>query len=119
MKKFLTALILFFVPFMIFATDDIIGTVKDLQRTMIDDISIDECDELDDVLNGKYHTHDLLDVLSKRYKQYDVANIEDIMNGKRIKINSNEEKLIIVHDSKLLAMYQKDGNEYKCIRGLW
>ena len=98
---------------------NIIGTVKDLQRTMIDDISIDECDELDDVLNGKYHTHDLLDVLSKRYKQYDVENIKDIMNGKRIKINSNEEKLIIVHDSKLLAMYQKDGNEYKCIRGLW
>lgn len=97
----------------------VVGTVKELERTMVDDITIEECDKLEDVLNGNYHTHDLLDVLSKRYKQYEIDNIEDIKNGKRIKIDSDEEYLIIVNNGNLLAMYQKDGNEYKSARGLW
>lgn len=98
---------------------EIIGTVKTLERTIVDNISIDECDQLDDILNGKYHTHDLLDVLSQRYKQYEVDNVKDVLNGKRIKINSDEEYLLIVNNGKLYAMYQKDGDEYRCTRGLW
>lgn len=96
-----------------------IGTLSKLCRTCIDDINLDECDELDDVLNGKYTTHNLLDVLSKRYKTYEVDNVEDIKNGKRIKIDSDEQYLLLTNNNELLAMYQKDGNEYKSARGLW
>ena len=98
---------------------DEIGTLSKLCRTSIDDINLDECDELDDVLNGKYTAHNLLDVLSKRYKTYEVDNVEDIKNGKRIKIDSDEQYLLLTNNNELLAMYQKDGNEYKSARGLW
>lgn len=96
-----------------------IGTLSKLCRTCIDDINLDECDELDDVLNSKYKAHNLLDVLSKRYKTYEVDNVEDIKNGKRIKIDSDEQYLLLTNNNELLAMYQKDGNEYKSTRGLW
>lgn len=95
------------------------GTVLELCRTMINDISISDCDELDDVINGKYTSHELIDVISKRYSIYNVDNKSDILNGKRIKIDSDEEYLAIVNNNDLLAIYKKDGLDYKCIRGLW
>lgn len=95
------------------------GTVSELCRTKIDDIDLSLCDDLDDVINGNYKQHDLLEVLLKRYKTYEIENVEDIKNGKRIKIDSNEEYLIILNKNELLAMYKKDGEEYKSARGLW
>lgn len=95
------------------------GIVLELCRTMINDISISDCDELDDVINGKYTSHELIDVISKRYSIYNVDNKSDILNGKRIKIDSDEEYLAIVNNNDLLAIYKKDGLDYKCIRGLW
>ena len=95
------------------------GTVLELCRTMINDISISDCDELDDVINGKYTSHELIDVISKRYSIYNVDNKSDILNGKRIKIDSDEEYLAIVNNNDLLAIYKKAGLDYKCIRGLW
>lgn len=98
---------------------NLIGTVSELCRTKIDSISIDQCDNMDDVLNGNYQTHELLDVLSSRYKTYEVNNVDDIKNGKRIKIDSDDEYILLLNNGELLAMYQKDGNEYKSARGLW
>lgn len=98
---------------------NIIGTVSELCRTKIDSITIEECDSLDDALIGKYTKHDLLDVLKDRYNTYEVENVNDIKNGKRIKIDSNDEYVILLDHGNLLAMYQKDGDEYKNARGLW
>lgn len=98
----------------------VIGTVKDLRRIMIDDVTIDQCDKLDDVLNGNYKKHNLLDVLEKRYKIYETDNIEDVKNGKPLSINSEEDYLIIVDSNRnLLAMYKKDNDIYRSARGLW
>lgn len=96
-----------------------IGTLSELCRTSIDNINIDECDRLEDVLDGKYTNHSLLDVLSKRYKTYEISNVEDIKNGKRIKIDSDEKYLLLISNGELLAMYVKDGSEYRSARGLW
>lgn len=97
---------------------NIIGTLSGLLRSKIDDIDINECDNLNDVVLGKYQIHDLFDVLSRRYKCYEYEKIEDVVNGKRIKIDSNEDMLLIINNGKLYAMYKKDGSEYKCCRGL-
>ena len=96
----------------------IIGTLIELERTKVGEIDISECDNLEDVINGNYKVHDLLDVLKGRYQTYETDKPEDIINGKRIKIDSIEEKLLIVNDGKLLAIYGKDMDEYKCLRGL-
>lgn len=97
----------------------VIGTVKDLIRTNIDSIDLNDCDNFDEVLKGNYHKHDLLDILAKRYKVIDYANEKDILNGKRIKLDCEEEMVVITHNGKLLAMYGKDNDVYRSIRGLW
>lgn len=98
---------------------NLIGTVKDLQRTKIDNISIEQCDDLEDVLRGNYSNHDLLEILGSRYKKFEVNNVEDIKNGKRISIDSNEDLIVITHNNELIAMYKKDGDYYSNARGLW
>ena len=95
------------------------GTVKELRRDMVDNILLEDCDNLDDVLEGKYTAHNLLDVLSKRYTVIDYDKGEDVKNGKRITLDCDDEKVVITNNGELLAVYGKDRNEYKCVRGLW
>ena len=97
----------------------IIGTVSKLERTAIDDISINQCDDLNVVLNGYYNAHSLYELLSKKYKVVNYDNIDDIKNGKRIKLDTHEEKVLICNNEEVLAIYQLDNDEYKCLRGLW
>lgn len=98
---------------------NVIGTTLELKRTKIDDISLSDCDELENVINGSYCEHNLFDVLKTRYKTYSVDTDVDVKNGKRLSINSDEKYLLITFNDTLLAMYTKDGDEYKSARGLW
>lgn len=97
----------------------IIGTVSKLERTAIDNISLDMCDDLNTVLNGYYQTHSLYELLSTRYKTINYDNIDDIKNGKAIKLDTNENKVLICKDNEVYAIYEKDNDVYKCVRGLW
>lgn len=98
---------------------DIIGTLNNLERTKIDEIDISDCDSLDDVIDGKYHERNLYDLLSKRYEVIKYDNEKDILDGKRIKIDSNNDEVLIVNQGKVLSIYKRDGLEYKCVRGLF
>lgn len=98
---------------------NLIGTVKELERTMIDNISIKDCDLLDNILNNNFKRHDLLELLEKRYKVIDIENDADVRNGKRIILDCDDDRVVLKHNSELLAIYEKDNNEYKCVRGLW
>ena len=98
---------------------NIVGTTLELKRTKIDQISIDDCDELTDILDGNYKHHSLLDVLKTRYKTFDINNVDDVKNGKRLNIDSNDKFVLITNNDELIAMYTKDGNQYKSARGLW
>ncbi len=98
---------------------NVIGTTSKLCRSKVNDIALNECDELEDVLNGNYHLHTLFEALSRQYKIIEYENIDDIYNGKRIKINSDEDKILICHNNEAIAIYGKDNDEYKTIRGLW
>ena len=102
----------------ILANLNLIGTLQELTRTMIDDVKLSECDNLEDILNNNYHAHELIDIMSKRYKTIEFNNVDDIKNGKRIKIDSNDDRVLIVKDSIAYAIYEKEQNEYKCVRGL-
>ena len=98
---------------------DLIGTVEELCRIAVDNITIDECNTLEDIENGRFEAHDLLDLLSNRYKTYEIEKVEDIKNGKRIKIDCDDEYVVLTDNGKLLAVYKKDGEEYRSARGLW
>lgn len=98
---------------------DLIGTLESLVRTSIDTVKLDDCDNLDDVLNGNYKTHDVYELLSKKYECIEYENIDDIYNGKRIHLESDNDRVLITHNNEAIAIYEKEYDIYKSIRGLW
>ena len=98
---------------------DQIGCISELRRTAIDDITVDRCNSLDDILNGNYISHDLYELLSVKYETVDYPDPSAILNGKKITVQSNQDKILIVHDKEVLAIYEKEGEIYRCQRGLW
>lgn len=98
---------------------DLIGTIDQLCRTKIDDVDISECDELSGAIDGKYNLHDTHDLLSKKYKTINIRNIEDIKNGKRIKLDCDDEFVLLENNNEPLAIYRKENDEYINVRGLW
>ncbi len=98
---------------------NIIGTCLDLRRTKIDDIDINEADSLEDVLNGKYHTHSIYEVLSKYYYVYKVNDSKAIKDGKPFKADLKDETILCVDENNIaLAIYKKEDGMYRCVRGL-
>ena len=43
----------------------------------------------------------------------------DVRNGKPLKLDNREEIVFITHEGEVLAAYEKDGEIYRCKRGLW
>lgn len=98
----------------------IFGTLIELKRSKINDISLDDADELEDVLSGKYQIHDLYEVLKKRYYVYKTLDTKAIMDGKPLKLDINKEEILVVDsDDKCLAIYRKEGHLFRSVRGLF
>ncbi|MBQ3994955.1 MAG: tRNA pseudouridine(55) synthase TruB [Erysipelotrichaceae bacterium] len=95
------------------------GTVLSLKRTAVDDVRIEDCDELNDILEGNYHLHDLYDLLSKRYEVFEDFDEKDVLNGKKLLIESDQSRLLMAKNHEALAIYEKDGDLYRSLRGLW
>ncbi len=95
------------------------GTVLSLKRTAVDDVRIEDCDELNDILEGNYHLHDLYDLLSKRYEVFEDFDEKDVLNGKKLVIESDQPRLLMAKNHEALAIYEKDGDLYSSLRGLW
>ena len=95
------------------------GTVLSLKRTAVDDVRIEDCDELNDILEGNYHFHDLYDLLSKRYEVFEDFDERDVLNGKKLLIESDQPRLLMAKNHEALAIYEKDGDLYRSLRGLW
>ena len=95
------------------------GTVLSLKRTAVDDVRIEDCDELNEILEGNYHLHDLYDLLSKRYEVFEDFDEKDVLNGKKLLIESDQSRLLMAKNHEALAIYEKDGDLYRSLRGLW
>ena len=98
---------------------EIDGCLSALKRLSLGDVNIEDCDNLDDILNGKYRLHNLYEILSKQYETVEYINIDDIKNGKKIQIDAKNDEVLICNNKEVLAIYKKDGTFYKCVRGLW
>lgn len=97
----------------------LIGTISALCRLSVDNITIEKCDELSEIEKGNYHPHDVFDLLSSRYKMIDYPNEADILNGKKISLDCDDEMVFITHEGKSLAIYEKENGIYRSVRGLW
>lgn len=98
----------------------LIGTLVELERVKVGNVDISMCDDFDDVLNGKYHNHDLYDILKDTYETIDYSLPNDIKNGIRIKLNTLNDEVLIVNDKEVLAIYKREkDNIFKSVRGLF
>ncbi|MBO4918844.1 MAG: tRNA pseudouridine(55) synthase TruB [Erysipelotrichaceae bacterium] len=97
----------------------LIGTVAELRRIAIGNITIEDCDPLDNILEGDYKSHDLLELLSSRYETVYLDDLSDVRNGKPLQLNSRAEKILISDGKEAVAIYQKQDGSYRCVRGLW
>ena len=98
---------------------DLIGTVSQLRRTAIDSVRIEDCDTLDDILQGNYRNHDLMELLSSRYETVVLEDLSDVKNGKPIELNADADQVLISDGKEAVAIYQKQDGLYRCVRGLW
>lgn len=97
----------------------LVGTLKELRRTKVDSVDISDCVRLDDALNGEIVSHDLYDLLSKKYKTIELENDKDVLNGKPIKLDIDDKYVLLTKDKKCLAIYELDRNIYRSKRGLF
>ena len=95
------------------------GTLSELRRTKVDAVDVSDCDSLESILKGDYRAHDLYDLLASRYDVVEDFDEKDVLNGKRIVIREKEDRILLAKDHQALAIYERDGDAYKCVRGLW
>lgn len=91
----------------------VIGCMKNLIRTKQGEFTIENTYTLQDIKSDNYKLLTVKDVFN--YKQYELKDTEyfKVKNGNKLKINSNEEFLILTKDNKEIAIYQKEDELYK------
>ncbi|MBE6125867.1 MAG: tRNA pseudouridine(55) synthase TruB [Erysipelotrichaceae bacterium] len=94
------------------------GCMKQLTRTAIDRYRLTDSCTLEDIQNGSYLPVSIYDILSD-YTYIEMEDTSDVRNGKPICINCQDEIVFITHQREVLAAYEKDGDVYRCKRGLW
>lgn len=98
----------------------LIGTLVSLRRISVGNIEVKDCDKLDAILEGRYHTHSLYDVLASRYEVYEFEDDKAIRNGKKIKIDTPNDEVLIAKDKIALAIYRREDKDvFRSSRGLF
>lgn len=96
-----------------------VGTMSKLTRTKIEMFSIENAYTIEQIRNHEFEFEPVDQALV--YPKYEVENIDDVKNGKKIRIDSDEEMILLTHKNEVLAIYEKDEEQhtYRCLRGLW
>jgi tRNA pseudouridine55 synthase len=96
-----------------------VATLSGLQRLAVEDISINQTMELDEVLNdAKIMFIDPLFAL-KKYLQITVEDPTFIYHGKKVDLPYQDDRILFVFNNEPLAFYKKEENLYRSERGLW
>ncbi len=96
-----------------------VATLSGLQRLAVEDISINQTMELDEVLNdAKIMFIDPLFAL-KKYRQIIVEDPTFIYHGKKVDLPYQDDRILFVFNNEPLAFYKKEDNLYRSERGLW
>lgn len=91
---------------------NIIGTMSDLVRTKQGIYDISESYTVEEIKNGNFKILKAKDILD--YKNYNLTDVEyqRVKNGNHIKVNLNDENLILLYDNKEVAIYKKKNDIY-------
>ncbi len=96
-----------------------LGCMSSLVRCGVGKFSLDDCFTLKQIEEGNYRFYTIKEILS-HYKMIEYDKIDDLKNGRKIKIDCNEDMVVMLHQGEVIALYKKikDGL-YTSERGLW
>lgn len=96
-----------------------VATLSGLERLAIEDITINETMELDEVLAGAELMFIDPLIALKQYRQITVEDATFIYHGKKIDLPYQDDRILFVFNNEPLAFYKREENSYRSERGLW
>lgn len=96
-----------------------VGVMTSLVRTKIGLFNLNQANSIKELKNKEYRLLQPKEVLTN-YQVVNYENYSDIINGRRIKLNSEEDLVLIKVDGEILAFYEREkGQTFRSKRGLW
>ena len=94
-----------------------VGHLVNLERTAIGEFSLKNAISDEEVDASKLIR---VDDMLKKYRSVYLSKEDAFkaLNGVKMKLPYNDEYLLLKDDNGLIAMYQKDGTYFRCVRGL-
>ncbi len=97
-----------------------IGTMSSLIRTKIDEFDIKDAYTLKQIENEEYKYINNYEMLKNYYEMYETDNVDHVKHGKRLRINSMADEIVITNNNEAIAVYEKvEDYLYKSKRGLF
>ena len=97
---------------------DELGYMTSLNRCGIEHLTLEDAIEIEAV--NENSGIDPLKVFDPSWPVLECDRVEDVKNGKKIKLNTDEKRVILVHGCEILAAYEKkDDGLYHSVRGLF
>lgn len=97
-----------------------LASMTSLVRIGIEHVSINQACTLEELRQGKEIEVSPFDILEDKYVRYEIDSIEDVKNGKKLKLDSSEPYLLLTNQQEILAIYEKrEDLLYHCVRGLF
>lgn len=95
-----------------------LGYMTSLKRVGIEHLSIDNAHSLNDLNQSSFINP--LDVLDPSLVTLETEQVQDILNGKKLKLKTNEKRVILIHGKEILACYEsRNDGYYHSVRGLF
>ncbi len=96
-----------------------LGCMSSLVRTKVGKFSIDQARTLEQISNNEYTLFDIKTMLS-HYEQIAYTPIEHVYHGKRIKLDTLNDRVVLMDKEEVVAIYEREfNNTFKCVRGLF
>lgn len=96
-----------------------LGCMDSLVRTRVGRFSLADCVTLEQVEQGAFTLFPIKEALS-HYPMIPYEPIRDIVQGKRIRVDCEQEEIAIMCEQEVLAIYRREQDDiFRCIRGLW
>lgn len=95
-----------------------LGCMSSLVRTRVGNFTLADCYELDEIDEQNVRLHSMYDALSY-LSMIEVENEFDVVNGKKIRLDTSDDRVLMVKNREALAIYKRHHqNVFSCERGL-
>lgn len=95
-----------------------LGYMTSLIREGIEHMTLQQANDLEDLNEDSFVSP--LSVLDPSLPLYDTDQVEDVYHGKKLRLKTNEKRVILIHGKEILACYElRNDGYYHCLRGLF